>query len=37
MVDEKKAEMEAKEVEEESIVVSVPEDGHNINSYLIWG
>ncbi len=25
------------EVEEETIVVSVPDDDHNINSYVVWG
>lgn len=34
MVDEKNV---TTEVEEETIVVSVPEDDHNINSYLVWG
>lgn len=36
MVDEKVVKNEAAEIEEE-IVVSVPADDHNINSYLVWG
>jgi|UPI0004B283C1 hypothetical protein len=36
MIDEKTVKNEAVEIEEE-IVVSIPSDDHNINSYLIWG
>lgn len=36
MIDEKTVKNEAVENEEE-IVVSIPSDDHNINSYLIWG
>lgn len=37
MIDEKNKKVELNEVEEESIVVSVPDSEHNINSYLVWG
>ena len=36
MIDEKTVKNEVVEIEEE-IVVSIPSDDHNINSYLIWG
>lgn len=37
MIEEQNKKVELKEMEEESIVVSVPESEHNINSYLVWG
>lgn len=37
MIDEKNKNVELNESEEESIVVSVPDGEHNINSYLVWG
>lgn len=37
MIDEKNKKVELNEIEEESIVVSVPDGEHNINSYLVWG